>query len=482
MSDKGFLNRLWSSFAEASPQAVAFTAYNGKTFSDISYPQFARDILKTVAHLQELGIKGQHIALMAPEDYRFFVMFFAAVLSGNAAVILNPALPNEMLQWQCKKADVSAAYAPATLIGELGDSLPGMRWLACETVREWEAREDTQIACVADDRTVLMMFTSGTTGQSKVVEMTGRNLEACAVSANCMYETPGMEIALHAIPRYHIGGFRSAMVCFNRLETVYIGRGIRYLFMDIPVFNPKCIVVVPAMLDNLVKLLQKARTDAQRERILGTRLRRVCVGGAAVKPQTALFLMDLGIDVDVIYGMTETACIATWCLLDREHLRTVGKPFGGMECKISDGEILVRGPAVMKGYYHDPEETAKVLEGEWIRTGDMGYCDESGFFYLTGRKKNVIILSNGENVNPEEIEAALGAWGSILECMVYGDGKGICADIYTQDRDTAMQDVKAYNENTPTYRQVYKVNYSDEPLPRTGSGKIKRKENVYEQG
>ena len=109
----------------------------------------------------------------------------------------------------------------------------------------------------------------------------------------------------------------------------------------------------------------------------------------------------------------------------------------------------------------------------------MAFCDEKGYYYLTGRNKNVIILSNGENVNPEEIESQFGECKDILECMVFSDGKGICADVYTENKPAAADFIKKYNENVPLYRQVYNVTFSAVPLAKTGSGKIKRKENTY---
>ena len=183
--------------------------------------------------------------------------------------------------------------------------------------------------------------------------------------------------------------------------------------------------------------------------------------------------------MEVGYGMTETTGVGTWGRWDEAHATSVGKAYGNFQCRIHEGEILIKGPFVIKGYYKDPEETEKITDNGWIHTGDMGRCDEDGHFYITGRKKNVIILSNGENVNPEELEEILYRCPAVQECMVYGIPKGICADICTKDPETVSAYVKQYNLQVPLYRQIFKLNCTAEPLEKTGSGKIKRKENIY---
>ena len=182
--------------------------------------------------------------------------------------------------------------------------------------------------------------------------------------------------------------------------------------------------------------------------------------------------------MSVNYGMTEILAPAWSIIDDISRYRSAGKFTKTTQYRFVDNELLLTGPTLMKGYYKDAEETQSVIEDGWIHTGDLGYCDEDGYFYLTGRKKNVIILSNGENVNPEEIEAQFGNCESILECMVYADEKGICADVYSHNQEDSAIFIKKYNKSVPRYQQVYKINYTTTPLEKTGSGKIKRKANV----
>lgn len=252
---------------------------------------------------------------------------------------------------------------------------------------------------------------------------------------------------------------------------------MRYFLFDLPILNPRVISLVPVALDSLAKIIKKTHTSEIQKKVIGFALTHISVGGAQSNNKTCEFMMEQGFSIQMGYGMTETNGAGTFCILKPSKVNSIGKPYGHTQMRIKNGELQIKSPAIMKGYYKDPEETAKVIVDGWLHTGDMGYCDEDGYYYITGRKKNVIILSNGENVNPEEIEATFGICDAIEESLVYSDGKGICADVFTKDRDVAAAYIKQYNGNMPLYRQVYKVNYTEEPLPKTGSGKIKRKEN-----
>lgn len=478
MESKCYIQELITQFS-AESEKKAFFICDTDRHREITYSQFGSDILKISNYLLQNNIKKQNIALIYPTSYELFTVFFGILASGNIAVVLNPSLPHFMLNWQCNTADVTIGCSTPDQISEWKQDGYDLQWLTFEQMQTAAPLALDEVYLHQPDETAVLMFTSGTTGKSKAVEITFENLRVSAQSADVMYAVKGMENAFSAVPRYHIAGLRGAITCFHHHNTLNIGRGLKYLFMDMPVINPTSMVMVPLMVENVVKLLKRMPDENDWVKYIGKYFRRINVGGATLKPSTTRYLIEKGFTVDISYAMTETTGSATWCVLGEDHINSIGKPLAGTQLRIKDGEILIKGPTVMKGYYKDPEETAKVMEDGWLHTGDMGYCDENGYYYLTGRKKNVIILSNGENVNPEEIEAKFSECDAIAECLVYGDGKGICADIYTQDQAASAEFIQNYNESVPSYRQVYKVMYSAEPLEKTGSGKIKRKENVY---
>lgn len=477
MQSNGYIRNLIAKFESASADANAFLLYDGQQITNISYPQFANDILTAAGYFKTHNICGKHIALIAPNSYEWFVACFAIFITGNTLVAINPALSPAMIQTQCAQADVSIICGERKFISSFHENIPDAEIICFEEFSDANSLNISD-ACYPDpDKTILLLFTSGTTGSSKVVELSCSNLQHSIQNMDAMFAKGYMDSAISTVPLYHIAGIRGGIAMLANQKKLCMGRGIKYLLLDIPQFNPTYILLVPVMVENIVKLLKRASSKQQRSAIIGQELKRITVAGAALKKEIAQYLLDAGFMLDNVYAMTESTGAGTWCLIDDDHTASIGKASADMQCRISDGEILLKGPSIMKGYYKDPEETAKVIEDGWLHTGDMGYCDEDGYYYITGRKKNVIILSNGENVNPEEIEAKFAQCRDILECMVYSDGKGIRAEVYTENEVCVKQFIRAYNDSMPTYRQVYKVDYTTEPLEKTGSGKIKRKEN-----
>ena len=474
MENNAYIQRFLQRFQSANDEAVAFSIYDGNQVENITYRQFLKDILNAAGYFKKNNIHKQHVALVAHNSYTWLVTYFAISAAGNTVVLMNPDLPVELLQRQCDYADVTLVCVQT--LPECGALAGSAKWVPFSELKSDDSFSLDAIWHHQPDETVVMMFTSGTTGKSKAVEYSAENIQSYLDDLLEILELPDRLLLI--APLHHILGLVSALSRLDNEQTVCIGRGSRNMLMDIPKLNPTFIPMVPLMLESIVKLLKNARTKEQQERYLGNQLKGISVGGAGVKPDVCRCFMERGIKIHSAYGLTETTGAGTFGSLSIEKIRSVGKLYGRTQIKIADGELLLKGPSVMKGYYKDPEETAKVIKDGWLYTGDMGYCDEDGYYYITGRKKNVIILSNGENVNPEEIEAAFGECSAIEEVLIYSDGKGICADVFTQKPDIAAAYIKAYNANMPMYRQVYKVNYTEEPLPKTGSGKIKRKENL----
>ncbi len=478
MERRGFIKKVLKQMSSAYVDRIAMCIRDGENDRDVTYRDFCQDILKAAGWFRENNIVGQNIAMISEGDYWFYVALFGCFASGNAVAMIAPELAVDMLEKHCDKTDITAAYVSNAVYNDIKDKVAVGTWILPEMLAQGTAISVDEVHEAEEDETVVLLFTSGTTGISKAAMTTSFGLQNTVEFLDSYYEETGLQPAFHVIPRYHDVGMRLALVTFKRGEILNVGRSVQYLMMNLATFNPAYAVMVPSMASSLVRLLKKAKDQAAREKIVGKNLKRVCLLGAAITPALAQDLEDLGIELEVTYGMTETSHIS-WSVVGGAKKGSVGKVRPGVQVRIQDGEIQINSPSAMKGYYKQPEETEKVIGTGWMATGDMGYVDEDGYCYLTGRKKNVIILSNGKNVSPEEIEAKLDVSDAVMECMVWGDGKGICAEIYTQDPEAVEEFVRVYNSQVPRYRQVYKVNCTAEPLEKTGTGKIKRKENVY---
>lgn len=480
MKNYSVIKKMINQFLMERKEKIAFSLYDGETVKIVSYQDFAKDILCAAGYFLSRNIKHQHISVMAPNSYDWLVTYFAVIGSGNIAVLMNQDLPADILQWQCDKADVSMVCTDQEVFELAKENLIGVECVCFEELKSDAAITVDMLYDTQEEDTIQMLFTSGTTGKSKAVEMTSQNISLSIKNFEEQYKNYDFTRIFTPIPFYHILGFLHVIDTLAYQKTVCLGRGVKYIFMDMAILNPEVLNTVPSIIDSLVKIIRRVGGSEEREKYIGKKLKLISYGGANLQEKTALFLFDINLIITVYYGMTEVSSTATWSHVDRNHFGTAGKFCKYIQFRIDEGELLMKGPTLMKGYYKDPEETAKIIEDGWLHTGDLGYVDEDGYFFLTGRKKNVIILSNGENVNPEEVEEKLGTCMDILECMVYSDGKGICADVFTENQDAVKAFVVQYNKGIPSYRQVYKVNYTATPLEKTGSGKIKRKVNIYE--
>ena len=257
-------------------------------------------------------------------------------------------------------------------------------------------------------------------------------------------------------------------------------------------------LMVPMMIETLYKKLSMADASISKKAVAGAvfgpDLHTIFTGGAHLDPFYIGKFEEYGVQVLEGYGMSECSPVISTNSVEDHKTGSIGRPLSNVEVSFENGEILVRGSSVMKGYYKMPQETKEALRGGWLHTGDKGYLDEDGFLFINGRVKNLIILSNGENISPEEIENKIGLDPLVGEVIITGEDQGLSAHIYPEQAvveamspdeqmiHKKLQDVlDKYNKKQPTYRQITGLVVRKNPFVRNATGKIVRaKVNIDE--
>ena len=385
-----------------------------------------------------------------------------------------------------------------------------------------------------------MLVTSGTTSKSKAVSLSHKNICTNLYDIASVFDVNENDTILSFLPLHHT---YECTVGF--LYPIYVGacitycEGIRHIADNIKEYQASVMISVPVLFESLYKrvmqniekkgmmkkvqmglkisnFLRKIGIDRRRKIFkeihdsLGGRLRLFVAGAAAFDPKMEKGLNDLGIDTYQGYGLTETSPV-----IAAEHKTVVkygsiGKVFPSLEVKIiapneeGIGEIAVKGDTVMQGYVDNPEATAEVIQDGWFHTGDLGYFDKNEFLFITGRKKSVIVLKNGKNIYPEEIEAMINDIPGVKECMVFGkpdaedkvDLKLATKVVYDAEffqnefgfheekeiRDKIWKAIKEINKKMPTYKYVKELILTQEELIKTTTQKVKRFEELKKLG
>ena len=318
------------------------------------------------------------------------------------------------------------------------------------------------------------------------------------------------------LPFNHTFSWASALfACLLLSKWGYICSNLRNLQKDMYAYHPQHITAVPLAVETIYKKIWfTARKEGKEEKLkkgiklsnalmkigidvrrklfkevldnLGGDLEMIICGGASLDTKYEKGLYELGIQIINGYGTTECSPIITCNRLSNYKLGSAGYALECNDIMIKDpdeegiGEVYARGSNVMMGYYDEPEATAEAFDGDWFKTGDYGYMDKDGFLFLRGRKKNIIVLSNGKNVSPEEIEDKLLTVDYIKEVVVYEENGAITAEFFLDEnepdaKDRLKKDVRAINMQLPTYKQVTKIKIRDTEFPKTTTLKIKRK-------
>lgn len=510
--------------AEAYADKTVFRFEREKQDISIKYSQFKKDIDALGTQFYSLGLKNTKIVVYGENSYEWIATYFATVGGSNVIVPIDKELgANELATLTNDSGARALVYSEAKKanVEEAKEKITCVEHYICMTEFDELFKKGTEIIESGNkeyienkiDREAMcaLIYTSGTTGNPKGVMLNNRNLATCMVNSCANLREP--EGTVVVLPLNHTFGFMAGILC--QLVTgypTYINNSLRNILKDIQTMKPRHISVVPLFVETFYKNIWKNAKKSGKDKLLkkmivvsnalrkvGIDLRRVLfksvheafggnlemiiTGGAPIDHKYLKGFDDIGVLVVNGYGITECSPIVATERNKEQRFGSVGLAIPDVEVKVDspneegEGELLVKGDIVMMGYYNNPEATAAAFDGEWFRTGDIGKVDKDGFIFITGRKKNIIILSNGKNIYPEELEAVILTVEGVTEVLVYGKDDVICAEVYTetpQEKDRIKKDIQALNATLPSQKQIQRVEFRDTEFEKTTTKKIKR--------
>ena len=523
----------------------------------ISYTQFAQDIKNLATALLNMGLHGKKIALIAPNRYEWCVSYLAITTADISIIPLDKSLPDNEI-----KSLIFRSKADAVIFDSKYNSIfeeiklennTNLKQYICmdkveneevldyssllEKGKELLASGDSSYQKIELDanKVSILLFTSGTTAISKCVGLSQSNICADIYALSQMTDIRKEDVFLSFLPLHHT--FESTCTFLYGTScgiTVAFCDGLKYVQKNLIEFQITGFVCVPLMLEIMYKKIEKGVEEKGKTKLVkamrkvcnallklgidirskvfkeildqfGGKLHTLIAGGAPMNKEAIQGFVDLGINLLQGYGLTETSPVVAGENDKYKRAGSVGFPLPGIQVQIGNpneegiGEILVKGPSVMHGYVDNEEATQEVLKNGWFYTGDLGKFDKDGFLYVTGRKKDVIVLKNGKNIFPEELEILINCLPYVSESIVYGkpakdNDLMICAKVvYNTDNmkelypdkakedyyEIIWKDIKAQiNHSMPAYKSIREIIVTDEPLIKTTTQKVKRHEEL----
>ena len=538
---------------------VAFTEKvkkdNNINYIDHTYLELLDDINSFGTALYKLGLKNKRVAIIGHNCYKWAIAHLSNLLGGIVSVPLDKGLQTDELENSLIRSEASAIVFDAKLkdiIEEIKasnktnikhficfDELPNFLCfnnLLSDGKKEIENGNNEFINCEVDPYNMsILLFTSGTTSQSKAVMLNQYGIVTNIYDmllVESFYET---DVNIAFLPFHHIFGSTGMLVMLAAgLKTVFPD-GLRYIKQNLLEYKVSVFVGVPILIDKMYStmikkiekqgktklinfaikisnILLKFHIDIRRKifkeliNALGGNMRFIVSGGAPLDSKVSKWFNQIGIHLVQGYGLTETSPVISAENDNCIKYGSVGKPMNSVEILIKNpdsngiGEIAVKGPNVMLGYYNNETQTNAVLKDGWLYTGDLGYIDKDGFLFITGRKKDLIVLKNGKKVFPEEIELLINRLDEVEESFVYGlpdrndknDVKVAVKIVYNKDfvnnkyPDISEKDLEAVlwakikdiNKTLPMYKYIKHMTFTSEPLIKTTTNKIKRNEEL----
>lgn len=476
---------------------------------EVTYRQFVADCMAVAAWAQEKSRELGHpvrVGLLGGSGHHYLAVMLGVMASGSVIIPMDVQMDADTFCDCVSRSDEDVLFYDwdfRTLAEEAGSRCPALeecislqhgRHVACSDniLKNYAGRQVENLA--KPEECAMILFTSGTTGRGKGVMLSHGNL-IDNVFCTTDTEHPENEIYLNVLPMHHVFCINGDVLIVIRYgSTLCLNRDMTKLAAHILLFEPTVMRMVPMMakgLYNRIAIMSRQQPGKSlfqiKEEVLGKRLHKVVSGGGYLAPELAANYSRLGISIAQGYGMSECSpkiSSPDWNRPDK--VASVGKLVEGCQVRIVDEEIQVKSPSVMMGYYKEPDKTAEAItEDGWLCTGDIGYLDEEGFLYLTGRKKNLIILSNGENVAPEQLENLFEDERLIEDILVFGEDDAICAEVYPNFKyaeaanisdieGTVQEIIKKHNQKLPSYKRIMQCRIREVPFAKTSSKKIIR--------
>lgn len=490
-------------------------------YKEIKYKDFKEDIKKLSTALLNLELENKKVVLIGNNRYEWCLSYLA-ITTGNMIVVpLDRALPDNELEKLIKRSEATAVIFEdkhKELVEKIVKEEQVKIAINMDEAKDFEGlvqkgeelldKGDTKYDKIDIDsnKMSIMLFTSGTTDAPKAVMLSQNNICANVQSLSHYLKLYETDTLLSFLPIHHT--FECTITFLFGLywgTTVAFCDGLKYIQQNLKEYKISVFVAVPVVLENMYKKIQKAmEQNISLEAILGGHLRTILYGAAPMDKDTIIGYNHLGISSTQGYGLTETSPVIAAEADDRKRPGSVGLVLDNLEVEIEEpnqegiGEILVKGPSVMLGYYNNEEETNKVLKDGWFKTGDYGYIDEDGFLFVTGRKKDVIVLRNGKNIYPQEIEKLINRIPYLMESLVYQRGQSktdtmLCAKIVYDEalikealgekseeeyQKIIWEEIKEINKTLPIYKHIKKITITTTPFAKTTTQKVKRFEEL----
>ena len=484
--------------AEERPDKVWLREKAGKEIAEKTFADFLDDSRRVASFLRRQGDAAVHAGLVGTAGIAYITCLFGTVIDGNVAVPIDPQLSPDEIADNLNRADVTVLFFDARfrpLLETLRRSCPQIAAFVCLSPTEDELSLQTILAqeSPAELRPVeaqscaCILYTSGTTGKSKGVMLSHANLvdNACC----CDNEGSDSDVLLSVLPIHHAYCLTcDVMLSMRYGATLCINDSPMRLMQNIKLFRPTMLLLVPLIAETIYRriMAEKKKNPLIPLRlagraVFGKDLRVIFCGGAYLSPELQKAYAKMGIPLLQGYGMTECSPrITSSSEADPSTGEDVGRVVKNCQVKIEDGEILTKSPSVMLGYYHNDEATREMFTDDgWLKTGDLGYVKDQRI-YITGRRKNLIILANGENVSPEELENRFAGCDWLAEVLVYSEDDQITAEVYpfpeyaSRAEELFRKKVDEINRAVPPARRIVRLRLRDTEFEKTTSRKVKR--------